>query len=46
MDPSPSPLPQGARVRVVFLWREALAAPEDVGGEEGEGQQEGDPDAV
>src|SRR5207245_5989832 len=46
MDPSPSPLPQGARGRVVFLWREALAAPEDVGGEDGKRDHEGDPDAV
>src|SRR5437660_12936930 len=37
---------QDTRGRVVFLRREALAAPEDVGGEEGEGQQEGDPDAM
>jgi len=28
------------------LRREALAAPEDVGGEDGEGHHEGDPDAV
>ncbi len=29
-----------------FLRREALAAPEDVGGEDGERDHEGDPDAV
>src|SRR5437899_10687543 len=46
VGPSPFPLPQGARGRVVLLRREALAAPEDVGGEDGEGHHEGDPDAV
>ena len=40
--PSPSPLPQGARGES----HEALAAPEDVGGEDGERDHEGDPDAV
>jgi len=30
----------------VLLRREALAAPEDVGGEDGEGNHESDPDAV
>src|SRR3989454_9588157 len=44
--PSPFPLPQGARGRVVFLWREAVAAPEDVGGKDGERDDEGDPDAM
>ena len=46
MDPSPSPLPQGERGRFVFLGREALAAPEDVGGEKCKQYQEGNTDPV